>query len=234
MGWLDNSTNNIILDAVLTDFGRQALANQSFSIAKFALGDDEINYGIISKYGRQIGREKIEKNTPVFEAFTNQALGLKYKLVSTPRPLLYLPKLELQSVSPVTLTTSNAMNAKQTSLVTVQQKIQGGQQLDDLSESSFDVYVPDTFLSIQNVSAVNKAADVNRISLYTLGVVLNPGANFSTPTLNFTLSVKTLTNSIFSVYGKSNANGYQINTSVRVVGKNSGAVLDIPVVITSY
>ena len=45
MGFLDNS-GDIILDAVLTDTGRMRLAkgDGSFKIAKFALGDDEINY----------------------------------------------------------------------------------------------------------------------------------------------------------------------------------------------
>ena len=72
MGFLDNSTNNLILDAVLTDVGRQFLARNdgSFSIHKFALGDDEVNYGIVTKYGRTVGAEKIEKNTPIFEALT--------------------------------------------------------------------------------------------------------------------------------------------------------------------
>ena len=46
MGFLDNS-GDIILDAVLTDTGRFRLAkgDGSFKITKFALGDDEINYG---------------------------------------------------------------------------------------------------------------------------------------------------------------------------------------------
>ena len=70
MGWLDHSTNNIILDAVLTDYGRQqlAFANSSFNITHYALGDDEVDYKIIKKYGRAVGKEKIEKNTPIFEA----------------------------------------------------------------------------------------------------------------------------------------------------------------------
>ena len=65
MGFLDNASNNIILDAVLTDVGRQFLARNdgSFSIHKFALGDDEVNYNIIAKYGRTVGKEKIEKKT---------------------------------------------------------------------------------------------------------------------------------------------------------------------------
>ena len=79
MGFLDNSTNNIIVDAVLTDYGRQLLARNdgSFSIVKFALGDDEVDYLTIKKFGRTVGKEKIEKNTPVFEAQTNQNLALK-------------------------------------------------------------------------------------------------------------------------------------------------------------
>ena len=66
MGFLDHSTNNIIVDAVLTDLGRQALANGTFDITQFSLSDDEVDYSIISKFGRTVGKEKIIKNTPVF------------------------------------------------------------------------------------------------------------------------------------------------------------------------
>ena len=84
MGFLDHSTNNIIVDAVLTDSGRRALARNdgSFQIAMFALGDDEVDYEIISKFGRNVGKEKIEKNTPIMEALTGGSLALKNKLVS--------------------------------------------------------------------------------------------------------------------------------------------------------
>jgi len=52
MGFLDHSTNNIIVDAVLTDRGRELLAGQNsniakFSITKFSLSDDEVDYTII-------------------------------------------------------------------------------------------------------------------------------------------------------------------------------------------
>ena len=44
MGFLNQSTNIIIVDAVLTDLGRQFLSRNdgSFNIVKFALGDSEI------------------------------------------------------------------------------------------------------------------------------------------------------------------------------------------------
>ena len=69
MGFLDHSSNNIILDAVLTDKGRELLARNdgSFSIEKFALGDDEIDYSIIKQFGRTIGKEKIDNLNKIFE-----------------------------------------------------------------------------------------------------------------------------------------------------------------------
>ena len=84
MGFLDHSTNNIIIDAVLTDRGRELLAanDGSFRIVRYAFGDDEVDYGVIKKYGRTVGKEKLEKNTPIFEALTGGNQALKFKLVS--------------------------------------------------------------------------------------------------------------------------------------------------------
>ena len=47
MAFLDNS-GDIILDAVLTDYGRELLArgDGSFNITQFALGDAEIDYSL--------------------------------------------------------------------------------------------------------------------------------------------------------------------------------------------
>ena len=79
MGFLNHSTNNVIIDAVLTEKGRELLArnDNSFNITKFKLGDDEVDYSILKKYGLIIGKEKIEKNTPIFEAVTDENLALK-------------------------------------------------------------------------------------------------------------------------------------------------------------
>ena len=84
MGFLDHSTNNIIVDAVLTTKGREFLAanDGSFSIIKFAVGDDEVDYSLIKQLGRTLGKEKIEKNTPVMEALTNGSQALKHRCLS--------------------------------------------------------------------------------------------------------------------------------------------------------
>jgi len=233
MGWLDNSTNNIILDAVLTDYGRQALARNdgSFRVARFSLGDDEVDYGIISKYGRTVGREKIEKNTPVFEAFTNQNLGLKYRMISVPRPLLYLPSLTLSSPTSISVSTTNTGNTKTYQKVIVTQSPQGGEATiePDLLETNFDIYVSDLFLSIDGVTPIG-SPDVNKISLYVLSSVI--GTNEAT--LTFDIRVKPISASTFEVYGRAFGGGSTktiINTSIKIVGKNSGVVLDLPVTV---
>lgn len=82
MGFLDHSTNNILVDAVLTTEGRESLADGSFDISYFSLGDDEVDYTIIQKFGKQVGKEKIEKNTPIFESLTNSSCALRYPLLS--------------------------------------------------------------------------------------------------------------------------------------------------------
>lgn len=97
MAFLDNS-GDIILDAVLTDTGRMRLAkgDGSFKIAKFALGDDEINYALYNKnHASGSAYYDIEIiQSPVLEAFTNNTSMLKSKLVTISRTnLLYLPQI---------------------------------------------------------------------------------------------------------------------------------------------
>jgi hypothetical protein len=104
MAFLDNS-GDIILDAVLTDTGRYRLAKAdgSFRIAKFALGDDEIDYSLYNSSdtrGSAYFDEQI-LNTPIFEAFTDNYSGLKSKLLSIPRnDLLFLPVIKLNQLNP--------------------------------------------------------------------------------------------------------------------------------------
>ena len=99
MAFLDNS-GDIILDAVLTDLGRERLSrgDGSFRIEKFALGDDEIDYALYDKnhpsgsayYGLEI------LQTPVLEAFTNNAASMRSRLMSiADNNLLYLPIMAL-------------------------------------------------------------------------------------------------------------------------------------------
>ncbi len=100
MGFLDNTTNSIVIDAVLTERGRELLSqnDSSFTIDSFGFGDDEVDYSNIVKYGLNIGKEKIEKNTPIFEAQTNENLAIKYHNITLSNSrlrALYIPQLYL-------------------------------------------------------------------------------------------------------------------------------------------
>lgn len=95
MAFLDNS-GDIILDATLTDTGRRRMAQGKFRIAKYALGDDEIDYSLYNKnhpsgsayYDLQI------LQTPIFEAFSKNSANINYGLLSNTRmDLLYLPHI---------------------------------------------------------------------------------------------------------------------------------------------
>lgn len=102
MAFLDNS-GDIILDAVLTDTGRMRLAkgDGTFKIVKFALGDDEIDYGLFNKNDARGSAyyDLAIMQTPVLEAFTNNTSILKHKLLSMPQTnLLYLPVIKLNDV----------------------------------------------------------------------------------------------------------------------------------------
>jgi len=112
MGFLDNS-GDIILDAVLTDTGRKRLArgDGSFKIAKFALGDDEINYGLYQKdHASGSAYYDIEiLQTPVLEAFTNNASSMKNKLITISRTnILYLPVIKLNEKDASSLRNSDS------------------------------------------------------------------------------------------------------------------------------
>ena len=101
MAFLDNS-GDIILDAVLTETGRRRMAQGNFTITKFAVGDDEIDYSLYDKnhpsgsayYDLQI------LQTPVFEALTQINAGINYGLLpTTATDLLYLPSLKVNELT---------------------------------------------------------------------------------------------------------------------------------------
>lgn len=222
------------MDAVLTDLGRQFLARNdgSFSLHKFALGDDEVNYAIISKYGRTVGKEKIEKNTPVLEGLTNQSHSQKYKLVSVSNPnLLRLPTLSLSGDANVDGTNSQitlGRNQQKTATATIEQTIQNETTIDvELRDQTFIVEVPNLFVQVLRQTPVN--VDGQQRATYIL--TRSPAENaFGGSTVQFTLSVKSLTDALFAVYGTT-ANKSRIKAFVKITGVQSGAVRDIAVII---
>lgn len=233
MGWLDHSTNNIILDAVLTDYGRSKLARGKFEsfISKFALADDEVDYRLIRRYGRTVGKEKIEKNTPVFEALTNQNNAIKYRLIgkegTTAISSVKLPKLSA-SLSSVDLSTSVSSKDVSFSLT-----LAGSTDVGSFAEDDYEIEISDRFftLAASGTSAVSNlvepvSGDPNRTKRYKL--VTGGNINFA-----ITVNRRTIDDTTLSIYGKWNGTSRKITSYMTIIGRKFGTTLSIPVTYTS-
>lgn len=227
MGILQNDTNNIILDALITDTGRQLLARNdgSFAIAKFALGDDEVNYSWVKKYGRSVGKERIEKLTLNLEAITNQQQAQKYRLISVSNPnLIRLPTLALSGDSNVNSTSKVVTLGRivqKTATVTLEQTISNESSIDvELRDQVFQVEVNNMFLQIQK--ATPDSVDGQQRATYL--IPRSSGENaLGGSILQFTLNVKNLSESQFQIFGTT-SNKNLISSYVRVTGLSSGSV----------
>ena len=233
MGFLDHSTNNVIIDAVLTDSGRKALSanNGSFKIAFFSLADDEVDYTIIEKFGRAVGKEKISKNTPIFEAQTKANLALKHRLLTLPDPtIVRLPSLSLSSTNLASNLLSFNTSNQTTNTVSVEQTILGETTIPDgVSDTTFTILVPDRFISVQGRSEISVESST-RIAAYSVTRTDTNAANGAKA--DFTLILQPgLDDTIFNIYGDSD-NKNKISSVVSVIGDQSGIRKDFTITIT--
>lgn len=229
MGFLDHSTNNIIVDAVLTDLGRLALAKNdgSFNVYQFALGDDEVDYEIIKQFGRVVGKEKIEKNTPIIEALTAGSIGLKNKLLSVSNEFLtHLPVMEF-TLSSAGGGSTSLLNFSRTDNVTVQTLIadvtsKTGVGIDqDLIDGEFRVELNHLFFGI-----VGEAPDIvhtDNIAIYRFPTTF--GTTTDTVSASIPIFLKSFSETTFNTFSVSG--GTHIRAFAKVVGINSGLTKSI-------
>ena len=232
MGFLDHSTNNIIVDAVLTDAGRRALARNdgSFQIFQFALGDDEIDYSIIQQFGRTVGREKIEKNTPILEAFTAGSLGLKHKLLSISNEFLtHLPVLDMTlSGTDLTSTTVNFTRTSitsQTVVAAISSKTSTGIE-PDILDGEFRVELNNLFFTISGEQP--DVVYTDNVAVYRIPADFNTQGD--TVSASITLNLKSFSDTTFSTYSVSG--GSYIRSFLKVTGVNSGLTKNIELKIS--
>jgi len=105
MAFLDNS-GDIILDAVLTKAGREAMADGDFKITRFGVGDDEINYGTydLSHPSGSAYYDLEIMQTPIFEATTHINSEINYGLLSLGgnKEVLYMPSIKINEKDTLT------------------------------------------------------------------------------------------------------------------------------------
>ncbi len=215
MGYLNNSV--VTVDAILTNKGRELLArgDGSFRITQFALSDDEIDYTLYNPthpsgsafYGQAI------ENMPLLEAFPETTQNLRYKLVTLPRGTAKMPVLDL-GFSQVTLKQGASLAITPQTL-----NYLGNNQVfeaNGYTATIADVRVLNTFngVGIQTEGAV------------TLNETETLGTNVSSTVIGTTINLTATT--VNTLFGSNT----ELNTTLQVVGRDSGARITIPIKIT--
>ena len=215
MGYLNNSV--VTVDAILTTKGRELLArgDGSFRITQFALSDDEIDYTLynpIHPSGSAYYGQAIE-NMPLLEAFPETTQNLRYKLVTLPRGTAKMPVLDL-GFSQVTLKqgASLAITPQTLNYLGANQVFEAN----GYTATIADVRVLNSFngVGIQT----EEATKLNQTE--TLGT--NVSKTVVGTTINLTA---TTVNTLFG-------SNTELNTTLQIVGRDSGARITIPVKIT--
>ena len=217
MGYLNNQV--VTVDAILTKKGRELLAKNdgSFRITQFAVADDEIDYTLYNPNhasGSAFYGEAIQ-NMPLLEAFPDESQIMKYKLSTLPRGTAKLPVLDLGFA---------AITLKQGASIAITPQTLNYLGNNTINETSgytatiADVRTMATFngVGIQSTAATQQ----NATSTTTLGT------NVSSTVIGSQINLRATT--VNTLFASSN----QLNTTLTVVGLDSGARLTIPVTIT--
>ena len=217
MGYLNNTI--VTVDAILTDTGRQLLAQQNgqFQITQFALADDEIDYTLYNPnnpsgsayYGQAI------ENMPLLEAFPQSTQVMKYKLVTLPRGTAKMPILDIGY---------SAIILKQgASLAITPQTLNylGGNTYETAGYTATisDIRLFNTFegvgINTPAVSALNLANQTTTIGTSVSRTVVGTTINMTATTVNTLFGTQT-----------------SLQATLTIEGRDSGARLTIPVTVT--
>ena len=215
MGYLNNTA--VTVDAILTAKGRELLArgDGSFRITQFALSDDEIDYTLYNPTqpsGSAFYGEAIE-NMPLLEAFPDENQIMKYKLVTLPRGTARMPVLDI-GYSSITI--------KQGAGLAITP-----QTLNYLSQTTLFESSGYTF-TISDVRLFNSftGVGINTPDVQALNQSTTIGTNVSKTVIGTTLNLSATT--VNTLFGSNTS----LSATLQVVGRDSGARIQIPVIVT--
>jgi hypothetical protein len=214
MGYLNNSV--VTVDAILTTKGRELLAKNdgSFRITQFALADDEIDYTLYNPthpsgsayYGEAL------QNMPLLEAFPQETQMMKYKLTTLPRGTAKLPILDLGY---------SAIIIKQGASLAITP-----QTLNYLGGNTFESSGYTATISDVRLFSTFEGVGVNTPQAQALNTTTTIGTNVSKTVVGTTINIRATT--INTLFGSNT----QLQATLTVEGRDSGARLTIPVTVT--
>jgi len=216
MGYLNNTV--VTVDAILTKKGRELLArgNGAFKITQFALADDEIDYTLYNPShpsGSAYYGEAIE-NMPILEAFPDENQIMKYKLATLPRGTSKLPLLEAGYA---------AISLRQgASLAITPQTLNYLGATSTFEAGGYTATIADVRV-LSNFTGVG----INTAEAERLNAVTTVGTNVSKTIIGTTINLTATT--VNTLFGTSRT---QLQTTITIIGRDSGARITIPVTIT--
>lgn len=214
MGYLNNAV--VTVDAILTKKGRELLArgDGSFKITQFALSDDEIDYTLYNPThpsGSAFYGEAIE-NMPLLEAFPDENQIMKYKLATLPRGTSKLPILQA-GYSAIVLKqgASLAITPQTLNYLGATSTFETGGYTAQIA----DVRVLSNFTGVGiNTEEAERLNSTTTIGTNVSKTVIGTSLNLTATTVNTLFGTRT-----------------QLQTTITLVGRDSGARITIPVTI---
>jgi len=235
MGFLDSS-GEIFIDATLTDEGRERLARNdgTFAIVRWRPADDEVDYRFWNALTGSDSKDLKILDTPIFEAFSNEGVALRYPLVSIRNARLqFLPSFASNPSGTVFLqeqTDSVGGGAD----VTVSQQVPRSQTIlpAEVVDVNYQVELDNDLVFLSNVTPI-------AITPFGRARYIIPGKGKTAAggtECKFNIRVQTLTTEIFDVLYGPTAVGVTrvITTTVIVTGQQSGMNISIPVAIREF
>lgn len=216
MGYLNNTS--VVVDAILTDKGRQLLAQNdgSFQITQFSLSDDEVDYTLYNPNhpsGSAFYGEAIE-NMPIIQAFPEANEIMKYKLITLPRGTAKLPV--------VTVGYNTIILKQGSSLSLTPQTLNYLGATSTYEQSGYVATIGD----VRTMSAFNGVGitTANATALNATGTT-TVGTNVSKTVIGTTINLTATT--VNTLFGTNTT----LYTTLTVMGRDSGARILIPVQI---
>ena len=227
MGLVDNS-GDVIIDAVLTDIGREFLARNdgSFEVVRFSLGDDEVDYTLFVANTGSLQQDTNILNIPVFEANVNEKIALKNQLLSISNPdLRFLPNLAA-GVTALTLGERNDAQIGKT-LEFTQTTKSGRTVPSEIVDGSFLVQVLNDLLFIEKQSPVNISPfGTAQYVIPRTAITQNQGSQIS-----FNVAVQALSTELWDTLGSGTVGSRTITAKVKCQGILSGLIDEVTITI---
>lgn len=230
MAFIDRA-GDIIIDAVLTDLGRERLARNdgSFKIVSYTFADDEVDYTLFNPTTGSTFIDSEILNLPIFEANINDKLNLNYPLMTITNPnLKYLPSLAADNTS-----ISIGESKNQFAGVTVrfyQNTNQNSKIVPvEIQDSAFRIETDFDLLYIENQTPVDTTPYGSALYLLQRDDQIIQASQGSQ--ITFKLRVQSLSNIVWDTFGQGTKGTRTISTLVKATGLNSGLSNNITVTI---